>query len=100
MHATNHRVTLVIAILGAFYGCAQEAGVSELAVSAHCSEIPRPANERLPLDAASDAWHRVYKTAPDTYAIVEPYHYQETISHLIVGSEQALLFDSGCRSRS
>ena len=94
-HAAAHRMSLVIALLGALFGCAQETGVSDIAVSSHCKEIPRPANAKLPLATASDAWYQVYKTAPDTYAIVEPYHYQETISHLIIGAERALLFDTG-----
>ena len=60
-----------------------------------CENIPRPANQRLTLHAASDDWFQVYESAPGVYSIVEPYQIQETISHLIVGEERALLFDTG-----
>jgi glyoxylase-like metal-dependent hydrolase (beta-lactamase superfamily II) len=57
--------------------------------------VPRPANEALPISEASDAWFRVYESAEGVYSIVEPFQFQETISHLIVGTERALLFDTG-----
>lgn len=60
-----------------------------------CPGIPREANARLPMHDASDDWFRVYETSADVYSIVEPYHFQETISHLIVGEDRALLFDTG-----
>lgn len=60
-----------------------------------CDGIPRAANARLPLSDVSDDWFRVYESAANVYSIVEPYHYQETISHLIVGQDLALLFDTG-----
>jgi len=37
----------------------------------------------------------VYKVAPGTFAIYEPHQFEETISYLIVGTKQALLFDTG-----
>lgn len=76
-------------------GCQQPPEIAEVSHSEHCSEIPRPGNSGLPLSEASDDWFQVYETASDTYAIVEPFHYQETISHLIIGDDRALLFDTG-----
>lgn len=79
-------------------GCqADQAGTDEPAeaVVQQCEGIPRPANARLPLSDASDDWFQVYQTSANVYSIVEPYHYQETISHLIVGEDRALLFDTG-----
>jgi glyoxylase-like metal-dependent hydrolase (beta-lactamase superfamily II) len=49
----------------------------------------------LALSAESDDWYQVYESADGVFSIVEPYQLQETISHLIVGSERALLFDTG-----
>jgi glyoxylase-like metal-dependent hydrolase (beta-lactamase superfamily II) len=60
-----------------------------------CDSVPRPANAKLPLSTFSDDWFQVYETADGVYSIVEPYQLQETISHLIVGEDRALLFDTG-----
>ena len=42
-----------------------------------------------------DKWFEVYKLPNEVFAIMEPYHFQEVISYLIVGSKRALLFDTG-----
>ena len=60
-----------------------------------CDSVPRPGNASLPLSTASDDWYQVYESANSVYSIVEPYQIQETISHLIVGDDRALLFDTG-----
>jgi glyoxylase-like metal-dependent hydrolase (beta-lactamase superfamily II) len=60
-----------------------------------CDGLPRKENAMLPLSAASDDWFQVYETSEGVYSIVEPYHFQESISHLIVGQERAILFDTG-----
>jgi len=60
-----------------------------------CDSVPRPENAELPLSTFSDDWFQVYETADGVYSIVEPYQLQETISHLIVGEDRALLFDTG-----
>jgi glyoxylase-like metal-dependent hydrolase (beta-lactamase superfamily II) len=60
-----------------------------------CKDLPRPeykALQRIPL---SDPWFEVYKVAPGTFAIYEPHQAEETISYLIVGTKQAVLFDTG-----
>ena len=60
-----------------------------------CDLLPRPANAALEhLPVASD-WFEVYRVADGVFALVEPYQFQEAISYLIVGSDRALLFDSG-----
>jgi len=43
----------------------------------------------------SDPWFEVYKVAPGTFAIYEPHQAEETISYLILGTKQAVLFDTG-----
>ena len=60
-----------------------------------CDSVPRPENARLTLSAASDDWYQIYASADGVYSIVEPFQIQETISHLIVGDERVLLFDTG-----
>jgi glyoxylase-like metal-dependent hydrolase (beta-lactamase superfamily II) len=60
-----------------------------------CKGLPRKENAELPVSAASDDWFQVYETSEGVYSIVEPYHFQESISHLIVGNERAILFDTG-----
>lgn len=62
---------------------------------AFCNEIPRPgwaAYEKL---SVSNEWFHVYRINDDLFAITEPFQWQEVINYLIVGSERALLFDSG-----
>jgi glyoxylase-like metal-dependent hydrolase (beta-lactamase superfamily II) len=52
-------------------------------------------NEEFTLSKHSDSWFQVYKTHNNVYSIVEPYQYQEAISHLIIGENKALLLDTG-----
>jgi len=60
-----------------------------------CDHLPRPAYAAIERVAGSDSWFQVYRVAPGVFAIYEPYQFQEVISYLITGSEQALLFDTG-----
>ena len=47
--------------------------------------------ERVP---SADDWFEVYRIRPGLYGIYEPYHFQEAISYLVIGSERALLVDT------
>lgn len=87
-----YNVVLAILILS---GCQGKGVTPETTAAQSCSDVPRPANVQLPINQATDDWFQVYETAPSTYAIVEPFHYQEVISHLIVGDDSAVLFDTG-----
>lgn len=53
----------------------------------HFSEL-----QPLPL---KDPWFQIYALPGGIFAIFEPYHFQEVISYLILGSEKALLLDTG-----
>ena len=52
-------------------------------------------NDEFVLSEYSDDWFQVYKTNKNVYSIVEPYQYQESISHLIIGQNKAILLDTG-----
>ena len=60
-----------------------------------CKPLPRPEYNALLRMPVNDSWFEVYRVAPNTFAIYEPHQAEETISYLIVGTKQALLFDTG-----
>jgi len=60
-----------------------------------CDAAHTAANAKFPLMTASTAWFQVRQVEPGVFAIIEPYQFEEVISWLIVGSQRALLFDSG-----
>jgi len=60
-----------------------------------CKALPRPEYKTLQRVLPDESWFEVYRVAPGTFAIYEPHQFEETISYLIVGSKQALLFDTG-----
>ena len=57
--------------------------------------LPRPANKNLPRIESISPWFAIYKIEEDTYALIEPNHWEEVVSYLILGRERALLFDTG-----
>ena len=60
-----------------------------------CKALPRPEYASLERVLPNEPWFEVYKVAPQVFAIYEPHQSEETIGYLIVGSKQALLFDTG-----
>jgi glyoxylase-like metal-dependent hydrolase (beta-lactamase superfamily II) len=60
-----------------------------------CRALPRPEYKNLKRVPASDSWFEVYLITPSVFAIYEPHQAEETISYLIAGEKQALLFDTG-----
>jgi glyoxylase-like metal-dependent hydrolase (beta-lactamase superfamily II) len=60
-----------------------------------CKALPRPEYKSLERVLASEPWFEIYKVAPGVFAIYEPHQAEETISYLIVGHKQAVLFDTG-----
>jgi glyoxylase-like metal-dependent hydrolase (beta-lactamase superfamily II) len=60
-----------------------------------CKPLPRPEYKSLQRVLPEEPWFEVYKVAPRTFAIYEPHQSEETISYLIAGQKQALLFDTG-----
>ena len=60
-----------------------------------CKALPRPEYASLERVLPNESWFEVYKIAPQVFAIYEPHQSEESIGYLIVGSKQALLFDTG-----
>ncbi len=60
-----------------------------------CDRLPRAAYGAFDKHAASNDWFEVYEVETNTFAIYEPFQWQEVISYLIVGTEAAVLFDTG-----
>ncbi len=60
-----------------------------------CRNLPRPEYKSLERILPSEPWFEIYKVAPNTIAIYEPHQFEETISYLIMGTKQAVLFDTG-----
>lgn len=69
------------------------AGAADLA--SFCARLPRPEYADYQKHETSNDWFEVYEVEPDVWAIYEPFQWQEVISYLIVGSESAVLFDTG-----
>ncbi|HSR30272.1 MAG TPA: MBL fold metallo-hydrolase [Anaerolineae bacterium] len=57
--------------------------------------LPRPGNRNLHQLPSVSPWFSIYQVSVGTYALLEPHHYEEVISYLIVGSDLAILFDTG-----
>lgn len=60
-----------------------------------CKELPRPEYKSLERVLPNEPWFEIYKVAPGVFAIYEPHQSEETISYLIVGTKQTVLFDTG-----
>src|SRR5262249_5843433 len=60
-----------------------------------CRALPRPEYKALRRVGVSDPWFEVYEVRQRVFAIYEPHQAEEIISYLIVGDQQALLFDTG-----
>lgn len=60
-----------------------------------CRALPRPEYKTLARIPVPDPWFEVYRVAPGVFAIYEPHQAEETIGYLILGTQRALLFDTG-----
>ncbi len=57
--------------------------------------LPRPEWQAFPRVSVSSDWFEVYEVEDSIFAIYEPGQFEEVISYLVIGTERALLFDSG-----
>ncbi len=85
---TALRLASVVAVCSA--GLSAQAGIPNW-----CKALPRPEYKTLQRVPSGDTWFEVYSVAPGVFAILEPHQSEETISYLITGARQALLFDTG-----
>lgn len=90
MHLGKALPSLVLACLAPLVLAAQTNNTPE-----YCRALPRPEYKALPRVLENDPWFEVYKVEPGVFAIYEPRQAEETISYLIVGHKQAVLFDTG-----
>lgn len=56
--------------------------------------LPRESWSQFEKVDVGNSWFEVYKVTANTYAIYEPFQWQEAISYLLLGSENALLVDT------
>lgn len=68
---------------------------AETKIPEWCRALPRAEYKSLQNVPVRDPWFEVYRVAPAVFAIYEPHQAEETISYLIVGDKQAMLFDTG-----
>jgi glyoxylase-like metal-dependent hydrolase (beta-lactamase superfamily II) len=60
-----------------------------------CRHLPRPTYAKLEKIDVGSEWFEVHRIQPNLYAISEPRQFEEVISYLMIGSERALLWDTG-----
>ncbi len=60
-----------------------------------CDRLPRAAYSAYVKHETSNDWFEVYEVEKNVWAIYEPFQWQEVISYLIIGTEKAVLFDTG-----
>jgi glyoxylase-like metal-dependent hydrolase (beta-lactamase superfamily II) len=60
-----------------------------------CKKLPRADYQNFRQIPVESEWFEAYELAPGVSAIYEPHQWQEVISYLIEGDQQALLFDTG-----
>src|SRR2546425_9551068 len=91
----RRRGAALAAPTGALPSVAGSAAQSPAPAASWCDRPPRQGYESLERTRVSSPWFSVYRVEPGVYAVYEPHQFQEVISYLILGSKQALLFDTG-----
>ena len=103
MPSSKYRTLVTVALAGAL-GCGRDRPAAVpppppppvvAALDGWCAKVPRPANASLPIAPVTSDWFQIYQAAPGVFALVEANQFQEAISYLIVGTKQALMFDTG-----
>ena len=58
-------------------------------------QLPRPIYSKLKKVKTSQDWFEVYQLTEGTYAVYEPYQFEEAISYIVLGTERAAVIDTG-----
>lgn len=58
-------------------------------------KLPRPIYASLEKIETQQSWFEVYKLNDRTYAFYEPFQFEEAISYLVIGSQEAVVIDTG-----
>ena len=70
--------------------------MSSAPMPAWCSKLPRPQYSSLDrISVPTQTWFQIYRVRPNVYALYEPYHWEESIAYLVVGTQKSLLIDTG-----
>ena len=97
-HGFPHHASTLLCALGVWLAvllCCPSLCFAQAEKPDWCKALPRPEYQHFERVIPDEPWFEVYKVAPATFAIYEPHQFEETISYLIVGTKQALLFDTG-----
>jgi glyoxylase-like metal-dependent hydrolase (beta-lactamase superfamily II) len=84
------RIALIVSV-----ALRASASFAQTEIPEWCRALPREEYKSLQRVPVSDPWFEVYRVTPAVFAVYEPHQAEETISYLIVGDKQALLFDTG-----
>lgn len=103
MKQAMHRAAKTIGILFVVAACASRptptptGGITGRGASKDhwFDALPRSAWSAYPQVAQDQSWFEVYRLENDLFAIYEPGQFEEVISYLIVGTDKALLLDTG-----
>jgi len=58
-------------------------------------KLPRPVYANLKKVNTYQSWFEVYELIENTYAIYEPYQFEEAVGYLLIGTEKAIIIDTG-----
>lgn len=92
---------LIFCVFFGFIQCSREKEQAEekrselIQPSKWWEKLPRPVYSSLKKVETSQEWFEVYRLTPDTYAIYEPFQFEEAISFLVIGKERAVIIDTG-----
>jgi glyoxylase-like metal-dependent hydrolase (beta-lactamase superfamily II) len=59
------------------------------------TKLPRPIYASLKRIKTTQDWYEVYELTSGTYAIYEPFQFEEAISYLVLGKERGVVIDTG-----